>query len=470
MRACLTPNLRRAVAFTFAAGLLAQAPEGPPVGPAMVTLTDDGAFCWYQDPRAIVDVATSGGPTVLVSSVAFVAGRRGDLDVHWHQPATKSGGSFVLHKALEADDHAAAALCQRPDGRYLAVYCQHGRDQLVRWRVSERPHDASAWREEQSLRANARVTYSNLFWLEDAAGDVRLFDFVRADGFDPNWFVSDDAGDAFHYGGKLHTGPGGNEATRQRPYVRYAANGTAALHFVTTDGHPRDEDNSVYHGVLRRGVLSGSDGEELGRLSTGPTSDQRANDFTVVLRAGDTVQGTVMRHAWTLDLRVDAAGQPRAALVARADGDDHDHRFLYARRDGDEWRVRQLCRAGAFLYAAENDYTGLVALHAHDPDVVVVSTPIDPRDDQPLAHYELFLGRTADAGVSWTWWPLTWASEVDNLRPLLPDAGPQQTALLWLRGRVRTYTDWQASVVGRFVATDQLATLAVPGQPSRRRP
>lgn len=465
--------LRVAAAVAVGAGAAATQEAAAPARPALVTFADNGVWCWYQDERVVVDTSRPDGPQLVLSTIRFTSDGHdghGDVDVHWYDVDAGAGGTFELHDRLQPDDHDGAALWVRPDGRYVALYTKHSSDALVRWRVSERPHDASAWRPEQTFENAVRVCYSNVFELVDKGGKKRLFDFSRADGFDPNWFVSDDGGDTWQYGGKLHTGPDGNGAHGQRPYLKYAAHGDRELHFVTTDGHPRDEDNSVYHGVLRRGVLHGSDGKRLGDLSRGREAELRSPDFTPVLRTGDTFGGVAMKHAWTIDLHVDARGNPFAALTARADGDDTDHRFLYARWTGRRWQVHDIAPAGAYLYRRENDYTGLVALHPHDPDLVFVSSKVDPRDDRELANYELFRGRRRGDGDVWTWRPVTWDSGVDNLRPVVPIWDADHTALLWLRGGMRTYTDWNAAVVGHVGPTADVDTWCTPGQPEAERP
>ncbi len=442
--------------------------RGAPLDGRRITLSDHGAWCWYQDERVIVDVDRSEGPMLLASSVSFGPGTPdyGDCNLHWCDVRTGATGRFELHDRLEADDHDNAALWRRPDGRYLAVYTRHSTDRRIRWRVSTRAHDPTAWSPERTLENAARVCYSNVFPLADADGRVRLFNFSRSDGFDPNWFVSDDLGESWAYGGKLHTGPDGNEATSQRPYLKYAAGGTDALHFITTDGHPRNEDNSIYHGVLARGRLTTSDGTVLGDLSRVRTSPHRSDDFTVVLERGARFGDVAMHRAWTVDLHVDDAGNPYAAITARANDDPNDHRFLYARWTGEAWRVVEIARAGGYLYEREKDYTGLAALHPHDPDVVFISTPIDPRDDARLAHYEIFMGRTGDGGRTWTWSPLTWGSDRDNLRPTVPIWDAAHTALLWLHGEIETYTSWRSELVLRMVPTGELEQLIAPGQSS----
>lgn len=433
----------------------------------------NGAWCWYQDERVVVDTERPGGPMLLMSTVSFARQGdpdHGDIDLLWYNVATGERGAFELHDRLEADDHDNAAVYIRPDGRYLAVYSKHSTDKLVRWRVSTHPHDPTAWEPERTYENRSSVCYANLFLLDEPGGGQRLYNFSRSDGFHPNYFFSTDQGGTWRYGGKLLTGPGGNETRGQRPYLKYAVHGTEALHFIATEGHPRQEDNGVYHGFLSRGKLHHSDGAAVGPLSTERTSPYRSPEFTTVLAKGAKFNGVAMRHAWTIDLHVDADGYPYAALTARADNIDTDHRFLYARWDGQRWKVYEIARAGAYLYKKENDYTGLVALHPRDPDVLFISTPVDPRDDRRLAHYELFKGVTADGGASWAWTPVTWDSGADNLRPVVPVWDEENTALIWLKGRIKTYTSWDSQVVGRIVKTAELEGLAVANERTVRRP
>jgi hypothetical protein len=110
--------------------------------------------------------------------------------------------------------------------------------------------------------------------------------------------------------------------------------------------------------------------------------------------------------------------------------------------------VHELAKAGGYLYAAEGDYTGLVALDPHDPNRLFISTKIDPRNDLPTAHYEIYEGKTTSGGASWTWSPITVNSTVDNLRPIVPAWTDEHTALLWMRGTYTRFTNYDLDVVG----------------------
>ncbi|RIK85083.1 MAG: hypothetical protein DCC67_04420 [Planctomycetota bacterium] len=439
-------------ALLFAAPLLAapSAPAADHVAGSLIRLNDNGGWSWFEDERAVVD-ARAG--KILVSSVANAAGREGeardgDVDVVAYDMASGEVTRFTLNRPRSdnrgwADDHNSAALWVRPDGRYVAMYSRHGGDRYSRWRVSDAAGEIGGWSPEQVLDNGASTTYSNLYYLAglQASGGT-LYNFTRSTNFNPNLLASRDFGQTWSYGGRLLTQGDG----RQRPYVRYSSD-SHRIHFITTEQHPRNFDNSIYHGYVEDGKLYNS----VGAPADADLFDASAaapRDLTCVFAAGVQFDGAPMRHAWTIDVEIDRRGQPYAVFQARANGRDEDHRFFYARFDGQKWRVHQLAKAGGYLYERENDYTGLAALDPDDPDRVVVSTKVDPRSEQPTARYELYQGITGDGGASWSWTPITSDSTVDNLRPVVPKWSDRRRALLWLRGHYATYTRYDLSVVG----------------------
>jgi hypothetical protein len=135
-----------------------------------------------------------------------------------------------------------------------------------------------------------------------------------------------------------------------------------------------------------------------------------------------------------------------------------DFRYRYARWTGSAWRDSEIAYAGTRLYADEYDYTGNMALDPRDPDIVYISTNADPLTGQPLLskadgrrHWEIFRGDTPDRGSKWQWTPLTRDSLADNIRPVAPVWDQSQVAVLWLRGKMVSYTDYDLDVVG-FIA------------------
>ncbi len=425
-------------------------PPPPPYTPGpLTTLTDtaaapNGAWSWYEDERAVIDAAHPDGPILLASSVSAAPNsdaESGDIDLLWLNLVTGAKGAVELHDRLERDDHDSAGLWVRPDGRYVAAYARHITDPYTRWRVSTNPHDPTAWDPEQTFTNGAGATYNNLYYLpNDAGGAGRLYNFTRTVNFDPNILISSDHGSSWSYGGKLLTEGGGGD----RPYVKYTTDGNA-IHFVATERHPRNYENSIYHGM----IVDGTAYNEAGAVVDGNVFDgagQPPSAFTRIFQTGRVIDGLVMRRAWTIDMAI-ANNRPAAIITARVDDYDGDHRFLYARHNGRSWVIRPLAQAGAFLYAAENDYTGLAALDTQDPSVVVISTPIDPRTGETTRMYELYRGETDDLGTTWRWTALTAHSTVDNLRPVIPAYDGDVRVIAWLRGQYRSYVYWDTEVV-----------------------
>ena len=406
----------------------------------VVVLNDNGAWSWFQDERAVFDPRNG---SLLVSSVASSAGtdglaRGGSVEVVQLDTSDGSIERTVLHANLQSDDHDAAALHVRPDGRYVAMYSQHATDSRTRWRLSAPNRDSLRWEPEQAIDLGAPVTYSNIY-PSAGPGGADLYAFVRAAGLDPAILVSHNDGDTWEQRGRLFDGPG-------RPYVRYAAAGDGRIHLLTTEQHPHAYTNGVYHGIIESGRLQRADGTVV---------DPDISDTEAVTPATLTPvhprNGT--DRAWTIDLQV-SGHEAYAAYSIHAPGSaPSPHSYYYARNDGTHWRSSFLAHAGTPLYAGQPYYTGLVALHPNDPNYVVVSTNADPSTGEPLIslsdgrrHHELFEGRTTDRGATWTWTSLTTASTVDNIRPIIV-TGHHHTAVLWLRGHYHTYTDYDLDVV-----------------------
>ena len=444
------------------AGAAAAGTAGAPdyVAGGLIRLSDNGAWSWFMDERAVVHEGK-----LVVGSVravrTFADGRDdpdwGNVEVAAYDIASGRTGVTVLHRHFEQDDHNGPAFLPMPDGRLLALYTRHGVERKVFWRFSE-PHDPLAWgavnefvtpgAESGAFRGD-NVTYSNPFRFPDG----RLYNFFRGPGFDPNYMFSDDAGRTWQYGGRFLKGKGGYS-----PYLKYAYDAaTGTLHFVATEDHPRNYDNSVYHGMIRPdGEICFSDGRRAGKLPRGTDAELNTWDLTRVFH------GDADNVAWVIDLELDAYKRPYVAFSVQKDGrglprgrGGMDHRYHYGRWDGSAWRVHEMAYAGVRLYPGEDDYTGLVALDPRDPDVAYISTNVEPLTGRPLvssadgrAHYELFRGRTADSGKTWAWEPITANSSADNLRPLVPKWDDPRTALVWMRG---TYSNnrgqWTTAVV-----------------------
>ena len=226
--------------------------------------------------------------------------------------------------------------------------------------------------------------------------------------------------------------------------MKYADDGKGTIHFIATEDHPRNFDNSLYHGYVRDGAMYKTDGTKVSALSTTTEATNATWDFTKVY------QGTPDSVAWMVDVELDSSDRPYVLFSTQVDGrglprgqGGMDLRYHYARLGASGWRHEEIAYAGTRLYPSEDDYSGLGALDPNNPDVLYISTDADPVTGAPLIstadnkrHYELFRGERSAAG-KWTFTPFTRNSAYDNLRPLIPKWNDRRTAIVWMRGALR---------------------------------
>lgn len=428
----------------------------------VITLNDNGAWSWFMDERAIVHDGK-----LIVGSVRAVGDfRSGHDDPNWgnvelavYDIARGNIDRVVLDPHFEQDDHDGPALLALPDGSILAVYTRHAVERKVFCRKSE-PNDPLAWGpvvtietpgEDSPPYSGSNVTYSNLFQLKSG----RIYNFYRGFDYDPNYMFSDDDGQTWQLGGRLLEGRDG-----YGPYTKYASDGESTIHFVATEDHPRNYDNSLYHAFIRDGQVFHSDGKRIGPLSENTDTSIAAWDLTKVF------QGDADNVAWMVDLELDDQQRPCVVYSVQKGGEGlprgqggSDHRFHFARWNGSEWKTNEIAFAGTRLYPGEDDYTGLAAIDPRNANVIYISTDADPRSGEPLVstadgkrHRELFRGTSSDDGVTWNWSPITSNSTVDNIRPLVPKWNDPRTALVWMRGEYRqNHGEWQTAVVASIL-------------------
>ncbi len=399
-----------------------------------IVFSTNAGYCWYQDERAIID-----NNQLIFSSVPYPSG---DNDVITYNLSSGSVSTFVLHAALNADDHSAAAFMVRPDGKILAVYCTHGGDTLMRYRISTNAGDTSSWSAEQTFVANTdtyKVTYSNVYRLSSTG---TTYDFFRGQAYNPNVLVSSDNGTTWSYGGRLVR----TATVGVRPYVKYASNGTDKVWFTYTDGHPDEVTiSNIYVAYLQGSNIYNSYGTQIGVLNTTGTSGIAPSAGTKVFSADSN------DHAWTSDMQLDSSGYPVLAYSVRIGTNGsggNDLRYRYSRFDGTTWHDYQIAYAGSCLYSGQPSYSGLISLNPSDPNTVYISTNADPVTKAALSHWEVYRGFTNNNGASWTWTPITANSTLDNIRPNLPIWDNQHTALYWLKGTYTSYTNYSMSAVG----------------------
>lgn len=410
------------------------------VQPDLTTFMEDGGWCWYQDPRAII----SNGKLI----VGGVSGTNGDVKVAVYDLAAGQDlGTVVLHPRFQTDDHNVPAFYARPDGSVLAVYAKHGDEPIHYYRISD-PNDTLKWGEEQQFKhdftGRRGVTYMNLYPIEE---EGLLYNFFR-DGpnFNPSFITSADHGKT--WGNRTHFISDEVDGTH-RPYARYLQRDANTVGITFTDAHPRNYGNSLYYADFRDGAFYRVDGSKIKDLADGPltTSEaERVFQGSGILTDG-TVDKSAPRSAWTSSATSDVQGNPHIGYTLYLT--DDDHRYRLASWDGTRWHDREIAMGGTCLYPRESSYTGLITVDPTDPRRITISTDVHPTTAKRLGTHEIYTATVEleDDITTINWQPITTNSPERNIRPIVA-TGDGYRAVLWLSGPWRTYLDYESNVVG----------------------
>lgn len=416
----------------------------------LTVFNDNGGWTWYNDERAIVDMAS--GKLIIGSARSNGSS---SIDVVVHDLVTGTNDKKSLGSLSYADDHNNPGIVMTAPGEYFAAYAHHNVDCNSYWanfsNGSWSNTTTYSWRNLGCPWNNSDITYNNPWKLSE---EGRIYNFVRSVDTSPTFLLSEDDGQSWEFGGRLTASP---QVGYNAGYYKYWGNGTNRIDFFATESHPRDSNTSVFHGY----VQDGKSYDSSGKLVDDNIFDRNApqiTSFTRVFRAGDSIQGVTLQRLWNFDVTryedgtIAVLWQGRTTQCGKCS--NPGHHLAYSRFDGTSWTSTRLVKGGRTLYRDqsdwwEEDYLGGAALDPNDPRVVYVSTPIDPRDDSTdHGNHEIWKGVTCDDGATFTWTPKTMNSNHENLRPAVPAWDAQNTALLWFRGNYQTAQRYDAEVVG----------------------
>ncbi len=412
----------------------------------LITFNSNGAWCWYQDERAVVDVPNH---KLIIASTRTSNGHN-YVDMYDFSLLTLQNYDLG---AIGSDDHNAPGLIIRPDGKYLAMYAQHYDAYKSRYKI----FNGTSWSStEQQFDwttipggTDYTIAYSNLYYL---SSENRIYNFARANNRAPNFLVSSNQGDTWTYGGQIKTN---SSSTYNKGYFKYCGNGVDRIDFIFTEQHPRDFNTSIYHGYIKGGKSYRTDGTVADADIFDRTFIPTDADFTKVFAANTVVNGGAVTRCWNTDIQRYPDGTIATIITARTNSDSNNptHCFIYCRYNGSTWSHTYLGNAGLKLYSSEQDYTGLAALHPNDPTTIFISSTYDPATNASLAKHEIFKGVTSNNGATWTWTAITKNSTMDNMRPIVPAWDAAHTALLWFRGSYTSAQSINAAVVGLITET-----------------
>jgi hypothetical protein len=381
-----------------------------------------GAWCWFQDPRAIE--VSHPQPASFAGWVDW----RGQVTIGEYDPVAGTVDTQVIGQE-RVDDHGSPSILAEPDGRLTVFWSGHDGPRL-NYRTSRQPESIGTWgpvRHIQSrIPGNRGFTYPNPVLLTGEQDKVYLF--WRGGDWSADFATRTPSG-RWGRARRLISVPG------QRPYVKVDSNGTDTIALAFTDGHPRERTTSIYYAAYRHGVLWNAEGRRIARMSRTPVSPRRADR---VYNGGATgVSG------WVWDVALDRRRRP--VIVYATFPSATRHLYWYAHYNGRRWMSHFLTAGGPTISPGtiETEYSAGLALDHSNPSAVYLSRKVGRR-------FQIQRWRTEDGGAHWRHVTVVRTPGADDVRPLVPRTvgGGHRTAikLLWLHGHYGSYTHYRTTV------------------------
>ncbi len=408
------------------------------------TFTNDGAWCWFSDPRAVIlrDKIYSGWVTTNGSIVA------GSYNIKTREVKTS-----VLYTKFDQDDHSNPSFLILPDERIMVFFSAHssmglkGKKPAIWYSTTTNPGDITSWEDLQMQTQNTKgwraFCYTNPVMLSDE--NNRIFLFWRGGNSKPTFCYTDNQGKSWS---KVFSLISSNDNLSNRPYMKVASNGKDEIHFAFTDGHPRNEPlNSIYYCKYKAGRFYKADGSEIGSMETLPLNH---NNCDVIYDAHQHYKETANgNRAWIWDVTIDAKGNPVAVYTRLPE--ETKHQYYYACWNGSEWVNHNISNAGSSMTRIyrpkekrdpEPHYSGGVVLDHENPNIVYYSKPVNDI-------FEIFKAETSDLGKTWKETPITTQSKKDNVRPFAIRRADSNTQcqILWMyNDNYLSFVDYQTRI------------------------
>lgn len=410
-------------------------------GIAVTSLTEEGAWCWFADPRAVHYENESG--TINSTYIGYI-------DVHGSIKATQIDhlhnrtNEVLIRSWFQPDDHNNPTFLVLPDERIMIFYSRHTDEPCFYYRVSREPGDITTLGNEMRLVTDHNTTYPSPFILSNDPEHIYLCwrginwhpTIARLTLPDAENKVTFDWG-PYQIVRSLKGAPG------VRPYAKYASNGKDRIYLAYTTTHPDNQsENWIYLNCfdIHSRELSDIRGEKLSLIGSSPLHEV---DITPQYRKQHpfaVVDNTPLRN-WIWELGLDQQEHPVIAMVSiNASKTSHD--YYHVRWNGSKWIKTFLSNAGGHFHQSpdiEKCYSGGMTIDKDDPQVIYGSVPVEGKYGRI---YELVQFTVSPDGGERNAVQLTFNSPVNNIRPYAIDGLKATESLVWMQG---DYYDWMVS-------------------------
>lgn len=399
-------------------------------------LTNDGAWCWFSDPRAIM---------IKDNFIAGWVKSNGTIEAAKFNTNKTNVETNELYYHLEKDDHNNPSFARTASGEVIAMYTRHSKKDLFinRLKGDENKFNFSKAQmihpiSKKELKHFPRetITYANPYRLEKE--NNRIYCFGRWTGFKPSMMWSDDNGISWSKSKVIVTNHPFN--ADNRPYVKYYSDGNSKIHIVFTDGHPKVEPtNSVYYAYYEKGAFYKASGKKICDIDNLPFEPKDAD----IIYTSKLIEG----RAWIADIGQDKNNNP--VLLYTKSPSIKNHEYWYSSYTNKEWNSYKICDSGPWFPQTikgkkelEPYYFGGMSIHPSNTNVIYLSRLVN-------GIFEIERWETKNKGENWKSEAITKNSIYDNVRPSIPQGLKNESneIVLWMEAqKYLHYTKYKTSI------------------------
>ncbi len=400
-------------------------------------VADEGAWCWFADPRALHYENTTG--TINATYIGYID-VHGNVKATQYDWVTKRKTDVLIRSYFQPDDHNNPTFVVLPDERVMIFYTRHTDEAKIWYRISRKPGDITALGDEKFLATANNTTYPSPFILSDDPNHIYLC--WRGIGWHPTIarITMPDADDncAFDFGPKQIV-----QSTGARPYAKYQSNGKDKIYLSYTTGHPDNEmPDWLYFNVIdiNQGngpILRDLKGNQLKKIADGVFNVSKTTSYANTYPATIVDNSANIRN-WVWQITLDQDENPVIAYP-HIDDPKTTHVYWYARWTGSEWQRTWVQYAGHAFHqnwnSTERCYSGGMTIDPDHVNDLYLSIPTTGSQYNKDGVYEIWKYTINDAGEVAGSEQITRNSAKNNVRPfIIPGSKNSPLRLGWMNG------------------------------------
>ena len=404
---------------------------------AQNVVAEEGAWCWFADPRATHYENSSG--TINATYIGYI-------DVHGNVKATqydwvkKRKTDVLIRSYFQPDDHNNPTFIVLPDERVMIFYTRHTDEPKIWYRISKKPGDISQLGDEKFLATANNTTYPSPFILSDDPQHIYLC--WRGINWHPTIarLTMPDANDncSFDFGPKQIV-----QSTGARPYAKYQSNGKDKIYVSYTTGHPDNEmPDWLYFNVIdinngNGPILRDLNGKQLSIINNGTFNVNKTDSYASTYPATVVDKSANIRN-WVWQIALDKDEHPVIAYP-HIDDAKTSHVYWYARWNGTSWKNTWVQYGGHAFHqnwnSTEKCYSGGMAIDPDNINDMYLSIPTKGGVYNKDGVYEIWKYTIDDDGKVAGSEQITKDSPKNNARPfVIPGSKNSPLRVVWMQG------------------------------------